>query len=193
MAGPTGRGAGIGGGSLRFGRARVKLGGDMGRVIRRLAVLAAWACGAVLLGVVALALLFRVVDPPLTPLMVLRAVEAARRGEWVLPSHRSVPLDAVSPAVVRALVVAEDARFYEHGGIDGEALRRAFDYNLRRRDGRLHGGSTITMQCARSVFLWPGRTYLRKGLELALAPLLEAAWGKRRILEVYLNVVEWGD
>jgi monofunctional biosynthetic peptidoglycan transglycosylase len=165
----------------------------MGWVIRRLAVLAAWACGAVLLGVVALALLFRVVDPPLTPLMVLRGVEAVGRGGSVLPSHRSVSLDAVSPAVVRALVAAEDARFYEHRGIDGDALRRAFDYNRRQRGGRMHGGSTITMQCARTVFLWPGRTYLRKAFEIVLAPLLEVVWGKRRILEVYLNVVEWGD
>ena len=127
---------------------------------------------------------YRFVNPPITPLMLLR-----HRGitqEWV-------PLRAVSPFLVRSVVVAEDARFYQHRGVDWGALDRARAYNERQGGSRLHGGSTITMQCARNVFLWPGKTYLRKGVEIWFAFLTELIWGKQRILEVYLNVIEWGD
>jgi monofunctional biosynthetic peptidoglycan transglycosylase len=127
---------------------------------------------------------YRFVNPPITPLMLLRHQGITQ--EWV-------PLRAVSPFLVRSVVVAEDARFYEHRGVDWGALDRARAYNERQGGSRLHGGSTITMQCARNVFLWPGKTYLRKGVEIWFAFLTELIWGKQRILEVYLNVIEWGD
>jgi monofunctional biosynthetic peptidoglycan transglycosylase len=165
----------------------------MGGVTRRVAGWAAWIVGAMVLGAVALALLFRVVRPPVTSLMVIRTAEALAHGRPMLPQRSWVPLDAVSPALLRAVIAAEDARFFRHRGVDAAALRRARAYNRRHDGRRLHGGSTITMQCARSVFLWPGRTYVRKALEVGLAALLEVVWGKRRILEVYVNVVEWGD
>jgi len=91
------------------------------------------------------------------------------------------------------VIASEDARFLAHHGVDFEELERARRYNERHRGKRVRGASTITMQCARSVFLWPDRTWIRKGFEVYFTGLLELLWGKRRILEVYLNVIEWGD
>ncbi len=125
--------------------------------------------------------------------MVLRAL--ARRGQG-LPTAidaAPVPLRRVSPAMARAVVAGEDAGFLRHHGIDFAAARRASEWNERQGGRRLRGASTISMQCARNVFLWPQRTWLRKGLEAWFTGLVELLWGKRRILEVYLNVVEWGD
>jgi monofunctional biosynthetic peptidoglycan transglycosylase len=128
---------------------------------------------------------YRVVDPPLTPVMLRNAAAYGVTKEWV-------DLDRVSPALLRAVIAAEDGRFFEHAGVDWDALARASDYNERHGGAPRRGGSTITMQCARNVFLWQGKSYVRKALEIALARVLEAVWGKRRILEVYVNVVEWG-
>jgi monofunctional biosynthetic peptidoglycan transglycosylase len=160
--------------------------------MRRVARLAVYVFAALVGLSIAGVLLFRVVDPPLTPLMVLRSLEGRRAGT-PFPTHRRwVTLDAVSPALLRAVVAAEDARFFAHHGVDLDALRRARAFNARHAGRRRRGASTITMQCARNVFLWPGRTWARKILETWFALLMELAWGKRRILEVYVNVVEWG-
>src|SRR3989442_1211126 len=107
--------------------------------------------------------------------------------------RRRARIGAVRPALLRAVVAAEDGRFFAHHGVDWAALRRAREYNERWHGRRLRGAGTITMQCARTVFLWPGRSYVRKALEVYFAYLLELTWGKRRILEVYVNTVEWGD
>lgn len=136
---------------------------------------------------------YRFVDPPFTSLMVLRALARRDEGRPTAIDVRPVPLDRVSPAMVRAVVAGEDAGFLRHHGIDLAAARRAREWNERQGGRRLRGASTITMQCARNVFLWPQRTWLRKGLEAWFTVLVEAIWGKRRTLEVYLNVVEWGD
>jgi monofunctional biosynthetic peptidoglycan transglycosylase len=136
---------------------------------------------------------YRFVRPPLTPLMVVRVLEGLPAGRWVGVTKRWVDVERVSPTLVRAVIGAEDTRFFVHHGVDLDALRRAATYNARHGGRRLRGAGTITMQCARNVFLWQGRSYLRKGLEISLSPVLELAWGKRRILEVYLNVIEWGD
>ena len=145
--------------------------------------------GGLLLASVLAVVAYRFVDPPLTPLMVIRAAET-RSPRW---ARQWVPLGAVSPALLRAVLAAEDARFLAHHGVDWPALERAREYNERWRGRRLRGAGTITMQCARTVYLWPGRSYVRKALEVYLAWLLELGWGKRRILEVYVNTVEWGD
>jgi monofunctional glycosyltransferase len=129
--------------------------------------------------------LYRFVDPPLTPLMVRQAFSHGL-------AHQSVALEAISPALLRAVIASEDARFFEHRGVDWAAVRRARDYNAKHGDEPRRGGSTITMQCARNVFLWQGKSYLRKVLEAGVAYVIEVVWGKRRILEVYLNVIEWG-
>jgi monofunctional biosynthetic peptidoglycan transglycosylase len=133
---------------------------------------------------VALVALFRFVPPPVTPLMLRHAPADGITKEWIA-------LDRVSPALVRSVIAAEDARFFEHRAVDWEAVREARDYNARHGDEPRRGGSTITMQCARNVFLWQGKSYVRKAFEVAVAYLLELVWGKRRILEVYLNVIEW--
>jgi len=128
--------------------------------------------------------LFRFVDPPATPLMLLRTLE----GEvW---RHRPVPLGSVSPALQKAVIGSEDARFCQHRGFDLAEIRAALrDWS----DGEaLRGASTITQQTARNLFLWPGGGFVRKGLEAWPTVLLEAFWPKRRILEVYLGIAEWG-
>ena len=104
---------------------------------------------------------------------------------WVDYTH-------ISPNLKRAVVTSEDARFVSHEGVDWEAMEKAYSDNLRR--GRLtRGGSTISQQLAKNLFLTAHRSYLRKAQELIIALMIEALWDKRRILEVYLNVVEWGD
>ncbi len=128
--------------------------------------------------------LYGIVRPPITPLMVIRLFE----GEGL--ERRWRPLARISPELARAVISAEDTRFCLHDGFDWEAIEKAFRGNLRGE--RLHGGSTISMQTAKNLFLWPGRSILRKGLEAYLTLLLEALLEKRRILEIYLNSVEWG-
>lgn len=131
-----------------------------------------------------LVLLLRVVPPPLTPLMVLRTVE----GQGLTKRWR--PLEDISPSLRRAVIAAEDAKFCSHHGFDVDAIENAMD--AYEEGGKVLGASTISMQTAKNVFLWPGRTFLRKGVEAYLTVFLEALWPKRRILEVYLNVVEFG-
>lgn len=128
--------------------------------------------------------LYRFVPVPLTPLMVIRLVE----GEGL--TKRWVPLADISPELSRAVVTSEDQRFCSHHGFDWIEIGEAMDEY--RDGGRLRGASTLSQQTAKNVFLWPGRNALRKGLEAGFTVLIEALWGKRRIMEVYLNVVEWG-
>ena len=135
----------------------------------------------------------RWINPPATPLMMIRLAEGAVHRRWVGVDQRWVALDQVSPELLRAVIAAEDAHFFTHWGVDMDALRKARAWNARHeRQGRVRGASTITMQCARNVFLWQGRTYVRKALELWFTELMEVTWSKRRILEVYVNVIEWG-
>ena len=106
--------------------------------------------------------------------------------------HRWVPYGSVSVHLKRAVITSEDARFSEHEGVDWDAIEKAYKENVKR--GRpAKGGSTITQQLAKNLFLSPERSYLRKGQELVITYMIEALWDKRRILEVYLNVVEWGE
>jgi monofunctional biosynthetic peptidoglycan transglycosylase len=135
-------------------------------------------------GPVVAVILFRFVPPPITPLMVIRAVE----GKGL--DHRWRPIDEVAPALPRALIAAEDARFCEHHGFDFDALQKAYANNEAGK--KIRGGSTISQQTAKNVFLWPGRSYVRKGLEAWFTVLIEIGWGKKRIMEVYLNSIEFG-
>jgi monofunctional biosynthetic peptidoglycan transglycosylase len=136
---------------------------------------------------VILTAIYRFVPPPLTPLMVLRLFE----GDWISKDWASY--DDISPNLVRAVIAAEDSGFCEHWGFDFAAIRKALRHN--ERSDRLRGGSTISNQTAKNVFLWPGDTLptrvARKAIEPWFTLLIETMWGKRRILEVYLNVVEW--
>ena len=126
------------------------------------------------------------VEPPSTVLMMQRAAE----GETI--RHYPVPLNRISPHVVRALVASEDARFCEHDGFDIEAIQRAMESN-RRGNGPMRGGSTISQQTAKNLFLWPERGWVRKGFETYFTALIEFMWPKRRIMEAYLNNIEFGD
>jgi monofunctional biosynthetic peptidoglycan transglycosylase len=149
--------------------------------LRRLVVL------ALVLGValpVGLTAVYRFVPPPFTILMVQRLIE----GKGV--DKRWRPMSAISPALAQAVIAAEDAHYCEHRGFDFDAIEQAMEANEKGK--RLRGGSTISQQTAKNVFLWPGRSYVRKGFEAYFTVLIEAIWGKRRILEVYLNVAEWG-
>lgn len=100
-----------------------------------------------------------------------------------------VPLDAIAPNLIDALIASEDQRYCLHHGVDFVALQEVLD----DEGGPSRGASTLTMQVAKNIYLWPGRSYLRKALEIPLALILDLVWGKRRVLEIYLNVAEWGD
>jgi monofunctional biosynthetic peptidoglycan transglycosylase len=155
-----------------------------------------WVRRLLVLGIVASLLavaVCRVIDPPVTPLAVIRAGQAIVTGRLPGFSRSWRDLDAISPSLVRAVIASEDDAFFAHHGLDIGAIRRARAWNERHPNRPPRGASTITMQTARNVFLWPGRSYVRKALEAWLAVLMEVLWNKRRILEVYLNVIEWGD
>lgn len=128
-------------------------------------------------------LIVAVLPPAPTILMLRQAV----RGEGLDYQWRG--LNDISPNLVNAAIAAEDARFCSHHGFDIEAIQKALDHNAE--GGRIRGGSTISQQTAKNVFLWPGRDWIRKGLEAGYTVLIETVWSKRRIMEVYLNVVEW--
>lgn len=126
----------------------------------------------------------RWIDPPASALMLLRRLE----GYSI--DHRPVPLERVAPALRFAVIAAEDNRFCEHAGFDWQALSEQADRWLRGE--RARGASTISMQTAKNLFLWPGRDPVRKVLEVPLTALIEALWPKRRILEIYLQIAEFG-
>ncbi len=152
-----------------------------GTVLRKLLV----GTVAILVGVPGAGiLLYGLVPPPATPLMILRLFE----GEGIARDWR--PRGAIAPDLFRAVIAAEDARFCEHVGFDTVELAKALrDW---RRGRRVRGASTITMQTAKNLFLWPGRTLVRKAAEAYLTPWLEMSWSKARILELYVNIAEWG-
>ena len=143
--------------------------------------------GAIAAGWLALVLLliivYRFINPPISALMLQRWVS----GQGSL--HEWVNFEDMSPNVIRAVLVSEDARFCEHNGIDYEAIEDAVE---DAGSGRLRGASTISMQVVKNLFLWPSKSYLRKAIELPLTYMLELIWPKRRIMEVYLNIAEWG-
>jgi monofunctional glycosyltransferase len=123
--------------------------------------------------------------PPVSTLMLARW--ATFRGV----ERIYVPLSRVSPLLIAAVVTSEDAQFCRHHGIDWDALNEVISES--DEDGPSRGASTISMQTAKNLFLWPQRSTIRKGLEIPLALVLDRAWGKRRVLEAYLNIAEWGD
>jgi monofunctional biosynthetic peptidoglycan transglycosylase len=140
---------------------------------------AALTLAILVVAVLTLVVAYRWINPPLSTLMLGQSIAGT-------PIERTwVPLDRISPQLIRAVVMSEDGRFCSHGGVDWRALKDAIAHD--------RGGSTITMQVVKNLFLWPSRSYVRKAIEIALAYLVEAVWPKRRILEIYLNIAEWGD
>jgi monofunctional biosynthetic peptidoglycan transglycosylase len=131
-------------------------------------------------------------NPGETAFMAREEAVIRQRNQKAELKHRWVPYANISVHLKRAVITSEDARFSEHEGVDWEAIEKAYKENVKR--GRpAKGGSTITQQLAKNLFLSPDRSYVRKGQELVITYMIEALWDKRRILEVYLNVVEWGE
>jgi monofunctional biosynthetic peptidoglycan transglycosylase len=152
---------------------------------RRIGRFVAYTLVAALALPVLLILVYRFVPPPLTPLMVIRWAQGAPIRQ------RSVPLDRISPALIRAVVASEDEKFCFHHGFDWDAEAAAWkDWRAGREP---KGASTITMQTAKNLFLWPGRSVVRKAIEAYLTVWLELLWSKPHIIETYLNIIEWGD
>lgn len=127
-----------------------------------------------------------------TPLMFIRVGEQIANGDEIRLRHRWVPMSRISQELPVAVMASEDQRFMEHHGFDFQAIEHAVATNAKRGNKRKLGASTISQQTAKNVFLWPGRTWVRKGLEAYFTFLIEIFWSKERIMEVYLNSIEMG-
>lgn len=165
---------------------------DQGRRLWRCGRRRRYLCWAKRLALVMLSgtlipvLVWRWLPPPASAVMIQRAV-----GEWAWVDYRWVPMEAIAPEAALAVVAAEDQKFPQHPGFDVDAIRAALHHN--NKGGSLRGASTISQQVAKNLFLWEGRSWLRKGLEAWFTGWLELLWPKERILEVYLNIAEMGD
>ena len=164
---------------------------------RRLSVVAGFArrCGRLALVALALPILvvlaLRWLDPPTSAFILARQWQHLRTGQPAAVGSSWVDLERISPHLAVAVIAAEDQHFATHPGFDLEAIEKAMDHNARGK--RVRGASTISQQTAKNLFLWQGRSWLRKGLEAWYTVLIEAMWPKTRILEVYVNVAEFGD
>ncbi len=128
-----------------------------------------------------------------TPLMFIRVAQQVSDGQEMTLHHHWVPLEEISPSLPLAVMGSEDARFLDHHGFDYKAIEHAAIRNLKHPEKRKLGASTISQQTAKNVFLWPGRSWTRKGFEVYFTTLIELFWSKQRIMEVYLNSIEMGD
>ena len=158
---------------------------------RRLLKALGWALGLFLGLNLLLVLIFRFVPVPSSGLMVQRRLEAWSGDKPYTAHHRWVPLEEIAPSLGVAVIAAEDQNFADHFGFDWQAIEKAVQHNETSR--RKRGASTVSQQTAKNLFLWSSRSWTRKGLEAWFTLMLEAGWSKKRILEVYLNIVEFGD
>lgn len=150
-----------------------------------------WMVVAFLGSTILAVVILRFVPVYFTPLMFIRCAEQMRDGSSLRLKHTWVSLDDMSKYMPVAVMASEDQRFMTHHGFDYNAIEQAARHN--RTGKRMHGASTITQQTAKNVFLWPGRSWLRKGLEAYFTVLIELTWSKQRIMEVYLNSIEMGN
>jgi monofunctional biosynthetic peptidoglycan transglycosylase len=158
-----------------------------GRLLRAIVWLTVGCIAASVIAVAAL----RWINPPVTAFIAAAQTEAwTHRDSSFVYRHSWVDLNRISPNLPLAVVASEDQKFPEHWGFDVTAIEKA--YALNQHSHRVHGASTISQQVAKNLFLWSGRSYFRKGLEAYFTVLIEAVWPKRRILEVYLNIAEFG-
>ena len=128
-----------------------------------------------------------------TPLMFIRCYEQLKEGRELRLTHHWVSLDEISENMPVAVMASEDARFLSHHGFDFKAIESAAKRNIQHPEKRRLGASTISQQTAKNVFLWPGRSWIRKGFEVYFTSLIELMWSKERIMEVYLNSIETGE
>ncbi len=140
---------------------------------------------------ISVTLIYKFVPVYITPLMVVRTFEQLSNGEKLSMKKEWISIDQISPNIINAVVASEDNLFMSHYGFDFDAIEKAKERN--KKGGRLYGASTISQQTAKNVFLWPKRSWLRKGLEAYFTLLIEFFWSKERIMEVYLNVIETGN
>jgi monofunctional glycosyltransferase len=157
------------------------------RIFRFVWLSAAWFFGISILSTI----IFRFVPVPITPLMLIRSVEQAFTEEEFRLKHDWVALDEISKHLPLAVVCSEDQNFLNHSGFDLKAIERSVEA-AKNGAKRVRGASTISQQTAKNVFLWPGRSWIRKGFEVYFTVLIEFVWGKERIMEVYLNSIEMG-
>lgn len=146
-----------------------------------------WLLGFFFASTILAVVLFRFVPVYFTPLMFIRCIET---GSFTI-HHHWVPLEQMSKHMPVAVMASEDGRFLKHHGFDYDAIEKAAIHNLTSK-GKKHGASTISQQTAKNVFLWPGRSWVRKGFEVYFTSLIELLWSKQRIMEVYLNSIEMG-
>lgn len=171
-------------GYIRTGYAKSK------PVVRKIKKIILWGTVAFFASTILTVALCRWLPIYATPLVFLRTIEYGLEGKWVPINKDWTSIDEISPHLQKAVIASEDPKFLSHNGFDFEAILKAVDANKRRKVKM--GASTISQQTAKNVFLYPSRTYLRKGLEVYFTVLIETLWDKRRILEVYLNVIELG-
>lgn len=171
-------------GYIRRGYAKAK------PMFGRIKKIVLWSIFAFFAGSILTVALFRWIPIYATPLVILRTIEYGLSGKWVPINKDWVSIEEISPHLQKAVIASEDPKFLYHNGFDFEAIAKAIDANKRRKVKM--GASTISQQTAKNVFLYPSRTYLRKGLEVYFTFLMETLWDKKRILEVYLNVIELG-
>lgn len=140
---------------------------------------------------IAMTIVYRYCEVPVSPLMIIRLFEQSKEGKKLKLAHHWVPLDSINPSLPQAVVASEDQNFIKHHGFDVQAIEDAV--KEKERTGRVRGASTISQQTAKNVFLWPSSTWTRKGFEAYFTVLIEVFWSKQRIMEVYLNTIEMGD
>ena len=162
-------------------------------ILKKLRAIIRWVLvaffGSTILAVVAL----RFIPVYFTPLMFIRCSQQIGEGRDLKLSHHWVPLEKISPNMPLAVMGSEDANFLNHHGFDYKAIEHAAKRNREHPEKRKLGASTISQQTAKNVFLWPGRSWVRKGFEVYFTALIELMWSKERIMEVYLNSIEMGD
>ncbi len=157
------------------------------RVIKRIVIL-------FFVSSILIVLIYRFLPIPLTPLMVSRMFEQYKNDKELKCKKDWMPIDKISKNLQKAVISSEDQNFMTHNGFDFKAIEKAYKYNQKKSSNKpARGASTISQQTAKNVFLWQGRTYVRKALEVYFTALIELFWSKERILEVYLNVIEMGD
>lgn len=162
-------------------------------IIKKIKQILKWIVVAFLASTILSVIIYRFVPVLLTPTMLIRCVQQVKEGRDVKMSHHWVPLERISVDLPTAVMAGEDARFLDHHGFDFNAIVNAAERNRKHPEKRKLGASTISQQTAKNVFLWPGRSWLRKGFEAYFTTLIELFWTKQRIMEVYLNSIEMGD
>ncbi len=165
----------------------------VGKFLKRIRIIfikvTIWFFGLSILGTI----LFRFIPIPFTPLMIIRCIEQVTAGKEIKLKKDWVRIEKISSALPLAAIAAEDQNFEEHFGFDLDAISKARAYNEKYPGKRPKGASTISQQTAKNVFLWPSRSWIRKGFEVYFTFLIEVFWSKKRIMEVYLNVIEMGN